>query len=627
MTYTILPPRCHRDGEEYMLEPLGDNRYQGGGFQVTLQAEPVKEGCVKLTHTWVNTGSRTERFQPELRIRGEFACTHYVIPGVSYDGNHWGNGLEPKGLERDGAPWVFDYRRTTIPGCTISEDAEQYLALFASDEDPMSLTCSCSMVPQEDGKMVHRLLYPVIERPLTYSSRDRYTEAYESFLTLEPGETFTARAYVAQGRPVAPRYGSANVEDLALELLGKVYPPAYSMEQLQGLCKSHALHLMKKDHDRQLFCIGFLPEGGIQRKREGVEFGWCGQNGMYARLFLQEALETGDQELLEIALSNLDAWTQEGRSSTGLVFTQYERVWDDQPAIVDTCNQGFAMAELLKAYRLAKDGGIQREAWRETALGIADFFSAHWSETHGFGKSWDARTGEPKDPNGTIGAYLIPGLVDVYRETGESRYLELAKRAYRFYAQRDLKQFLCTAGALDTYCIDKETSGPMLVAALRLYGVEPQEEWLEWAKRAGWYFCSWMMHYDALYEADRDFTKEGYHTLGGTTVSAQHHHIDPWGALMVPSLTQLYRLTGDWHWQRRARLIWANAIQNIAPWRGKLIHGLWRYPGAQNEAYLHCRWGEVATGGNFNDWLVAWPQAYCWNTATVLKDEDLQLPR
>ena len=115
MTYTILPPRCHRDGEEYMLEPLGDNRYQGGGFQVTLQAEPVKEGCVKLTHTWVNTGFRTERFQPELQIRGEFACTHYVIPGVSYDGNHWGNGLEPKGLERDGAPWVFDYRRTTIP--------------------------------------------------------------------------------------------------------------------------------------------------------------------------------------------------------------------------------------------------------------------------------------------------------------------------------------------------------------------------------------------------------------------------------------------------------------------------------------------------------------------------------
>ncbi|MGI6254863.1 MAG: hypothetical protein ACOYJZ_04450 [Acutalibacter sp.] len=624
MSYTVLPPRCHRDGEEYCLRPLGDNAYEGGGFRVTLRQEPVKEGCVKVTHTWVNTGAKTERFQPELRIQGEFSCTHYVIPGVSYNGNGWGGGQEPKGLEREGSPWVFDYHRTTIPGCTLSEDGEHYLALFASDEDASSLTCSCSMILPEDGRMIHRLLYPVMERPLTYCARDQYSPGYESYLTLAPGESFTAQAYIAYGVPRAPRYGCADVEDLALELLGQEYPAAYPMDQLKGLCKSHALHLLREDHGRQMFCIGFLPEEGIQRKREGSEFGWCGQNGMYARLFLQEALETGDRELLEIALSNLDAWTQECRSPSGLVITQYQRVWDGQPAVVDTCNQGFAMVELLKAYHLAKSGGIQREAWRETAIGIAEFFAAHWSDRDGFGKSWDARTGEPVDPNGTIGAYLIPGLVDVSRETGESRYLELAKTAYRFYTHRDLSRFLCTAGALDTYCIDKETSGPMLVGALRLYEADSRSEWLEWAKRAGWYFCSWMMHYDGLYGEDTDFAKAGYHTLGGTTVSAQHHHIDPWGALMVPSLTQLYRLTGDWHWQRRARLIWANAIQNIAPWQGKLFHGLWRHPGAQNEAYCHCRWGEVPTGGYLNDWLVAWPQAYCWNTATLLKDEDLR---
>lgn len=621
--FTTLPPCYGMENGQKQLQPLEENVYGDDRLRVFIQYEKISDNCVKLVHRWKNIGRRILKFQPEIRIKAEFPFIHYLIPGVSYNGNGWGNGKEPKGLAMEGQPWVFDYRRTTIPGCTVSEDGERYVALMACDEDEDSLVCSCSMIPDKDGCMIHRLLYPIIERPLTYSSRDCYGEPYETFLHLEAGEEFAAAAYVLFGKSRAPYFAAADVEDTALRLLGRDFPFAYSMKEVQTLALSHARHLLSFYRGRHLFHIGMSPENGSFVRRDGFAFGWCGQNGMYARLCIQIGLKEGKQELVEIGMSNLDAWSGEAVSPTGLIVTEYEDLEKDGPVIVDTCNQGFAVAELLKAYRLLKAADVEREVYRRAAEKVADFFVEHYSPEYGFGKAWDVRTGNCVDPNGTIGAYLIPGLVDLYRLTGRRRYLDLAKEACLLYDRRDLAGFFCTAGALDTYCIDKETSGPMLIGALRLYEEEKSAQWLEIAKRAGWYFCSWMMHYDTIPVPDSDFERASYHTLGGTTVSAQHHHIDPWGALVVPALLSLYRITGDGNWKRRARLIWANAIQNIAPKDGKLFHGLWRHPGAQNEGYCQCRWGVRENAGEINDWLVAWPQAFCLNTAMEISDEQI----
>ena len=97
------------------------------------------------------------------------------------------------------------------------------------------------------------------------------------------------------------------------------------------------------------------------------------------------------------------------------------------------------------------------------------------------------------------------------------------------------------------------------------------------------------------------------------------HHIDLWGALVVPYMKRLGGITGDRHWTVRADLLWANAIQNIAPAEGTVIHGRPRQAGAQNEAYFHCHWGDSHAPGVFNEWLVAWPEAFCWNTAEWMR--------
>lgn len=648
----FLNPGYRADGRDIVLEKCGwdrmsekldecscntvpgeqerDSRHEAAGRQirgiygdnclrVSVREESLGPGRARLICEWENRGPEVLRFQPEIRVQTEFVINRYLIPGVSVNGNVWGRGKEPKGLASEGEPWVFDYRRTTIPACTISESRDRYLALFASDETTVSLEASCSMILLEDGSMVHRLLYPCVERPKTYCTRDGYTESHEDFLMLKPGETLVTKAYVLWGMSVMENYAVAAVEDAALDLLGSSFPAKYGPEEVPALCCEFAERLLTEVNGRKMFSIGQLPdEQGHFENREGYEFGWCGQNGMYARLFLERGLETGDDALVNTAVSNLDAWSNEAVGKTGLIHTHYHWMLRESSDVEDTCNLGFAIGELARAWTIMRRKGVEKTEWLQAAEHAADFLAAHYSPEYGFGKAWNVETGECTDPNGTIGAYVIPGLISLWRATKGERWLTAAREACRFYRDRDLAVFECKAGALDTYCIDKESSGPLLTGALELYRIDGKEEWLDCARMAGWYFCSWMFHHDSVPRPGSDFERYGYRTLGGTSVSAQHHHIDPWGALVVPQMFQLWEITGDEHWRKRGELMWANAVQNIAPEEGKIIHELFRGAGAQNEGYHHCCWGENGAPGYINEWLVAWPQAFVWNAAREL---------
>ena len=222
-------------------------------------------------------------------------------------------------------------------------------------------------------------------------------------------------------------------------------------------------------------------------------------------------------------------------------------------------------------------------------------------------------SGAPVDRGGTIGAYMIPALAELYSQTGNEAYLRTAERAFAFYCKRDLDQFTCTAGALDTVCIDKETSGALIMGAILLYELTGERTYLTEAENATYYFCSWMYHYDGLYAPDSDFAQVGYHTSGGTSVSAQHHHIDPWGAAMAGWLLKLAQYTGEAGWRTRARMLYRNTTQCVALTENQAFHGRGRPLGSQNEAYCECRWPDFMQpleAGRLNDWLVAWPGAF-----------------
>ena len=592
-------------------------------IRVQATEKSLNAAVTELTVVWENLGCEKLDCQLEIRVKTDFAFTHYVIPAVLYNGNAWGRGKEPKGLSCDGAPWVFDHRRTSIPACTISENQDRFFAMFASNKDAASLDASCSMIPCEDGTMLHRILYPEIETPLTYRNRDQYAPAHESFTELQPGRPFRTTVFLMEGEPAKAYYATAQVEDAALDLLAGPFAPRFAPEELQALCCAFAMDLLVESKGRKLICTGKNLIDGAYAPRVDFEFGWCGQNGAYARHFIQRGLETDDAALTQTGIDILDFWSGNA-GKTGLIYTNFNAALEPKPT-ADTCNLSYVVAEFAKACEILAANGVRKEAWLKAAESVADFLIAHYSEQDGFGKAWNVETGACADHGGTIGAFMIPALCALYTVTKNEKYLTYAQKACRLYRDRDLAKFFCTAGALDTCCIDKETSWPLLSGSLSLYAIDGSPEWLDCAKMAGWYFCSWMFHHDTLPVPGSDFGTCGYRTLGGTSVSTQHHHLDPWGAFAVPEMLTLWNCTGDRHWKQRADLLWANAIQNIAPAQGKLFHGHMRAAGSQNEGYFHCLWGGENAPGEINEWLVSWPQAFVWNTASFLSKNQLKI--
>ena len=93
--------------KETDFTPCGD----GTPVRAAAEETALNETASRLTVVWRNAGTEPLECQFEIRVKTDFSFTHYLIPAVSYNGNGWGRGDEPKGLARDGQPWVFDHRR------------------------------------------------------------------------------------------------------------------------------------------------------------------------------------------------------------------------------------------------------------------------------------------------------------------------------------------------------------------------------------------------------------------------------------------------------------------------------------------------------------------------------------
>lgn len=616
-----------------LLVLVGDeiHRPEELGLQTEREIMDLGEGLYRVIDRVTNRGEKSCVFSTMVEAGTNYRPNHTVIPCVSYNGNEFGKGLEPKGLTRDGKPWVFAYDRESIPACTLCENEEIVTAMFAGTMDETSLVSACSLVKLEES-MLHRVIRPDRETPVCYIGRDEYAEGYIRQFTLAPGKSLSHTTLLWEGVPKWKNFGMASLLDRIADYYDvcREEPPDFHRLWNAGISYAKRLLTNCEGKGHRAFIIGLIPDDKdefVYRGDRLYELGWCGQNALYSRMFIRNGLKYGKTADLEAGLEVLDGFVDRCTFHNGL-YTVNLRLGRDKRATSDVCNLGWGAYELILTYRMLKDAGIERESYKDCALKLCDFFTEHYSNSYGFGKSW-SMDGDCVDQGGSIGGFLLPAFMEAYRETGVDRYLETAEKAFAFYVKRDLDQFACSAGALDTICVDKETSMPFIRAAIQLYDATGKQEYLMYARKAAYYFLSWMYFYDVLYDSETDFAVYGYHTRGGTSVSAQHHHIDPYGAMIVPDLVKLSDLTGEDLWRNCSILILKNASLLISdgetPIRGRV-----RPYGAQNEAFLHCRWGQPdyknkadQIRGTINDWLVAWPSAFRLGTIADMEDMNL----
>jgi len=573
------------------------------------------DGLLKITRTF-SALEDIDSVRLSLDFVHSSASSFSMIPSVCYDGNRWGRGNEPKGFATDGVTHTYSYRRTPIPGATYSEGVQFAVAMWSDVPSSPAEEFSCSILPT-GASVTHSLILPEEERPFTYISRDTYGDGYARKMSLKKGDKVDMTAYLF----VSPvREGHRSMGDFLTAAWNRAdkgtMAPEVSSEYVWEKGVAYALNsLWAEEGPYRGFSIGLQLYDGEWDQRRGwkYEVGWCGQNASFANSLLTDYIRYGRQESLERALTCIDTWCSDSLFvGEGLYVTNYDYILDnDMNPVSDACNLGTAARNFFECAALLDSAGRGDAAVvRSTAFRILDFVRERQHPDGCYGKGWNA-AGECVAKEGTVGAFLISPMLMAYRLGGDEGYLTSAKGAYAYYFSEFDRNGYTTAGALDTWCIDKESSISLLRASLELYALENDGKYLEDARRLAFYLSTWIWHYRENYPRDSDMTRYDYDTFGATAVSVQHHHLDYYAVLFVPELLRLYELTSDCQWLEKARAIWNNACQLISD--GSLeINGHLRPEGSQNEAYLHCNWGWDGYPGahRINDWLVAWPGAF-----------------
>ncbi len=550
----------------------------------------------------------------------------WMMPSVSYDGNEWGTGLDPKGaMDGNGGWWTYSFRRSPIPGVIYSEGPDYAVATWSTIPQKEEDNFSYSIMPEE-GTVTHRLIWPEEEMPRTYSARDRYSDGWRHASSMKKGECRTLEVMVDVSPTERNHRSMAHFMKAAWSMTDKV---EFGIPSKEELWKNGIRFLKESLWDTGTgcngFCTGLLPANGGYgdsidpgadgndewRKRRDFQPGWCSQNISEGCSLLADYLRTGDVASLDMALSSLDCWAENTPLPNGLFPSDF---FGKQ---YDSCHMGTASAMFFEACRLAKECGQERELYRKVALAVCDIVMDTQRADGCYGRNW-SEDGSCLSYDGFTASYMLPAMLEAYRETGDGRYLTSVKKAFDYYIGEFDRLGYTTAGALDTNCIDKESSIPLLFAAMGLYETLEDQRYLDDAVALGYYLSTWLWHYDGIYPEDDPFTLNGYHTFGGTAISTQHTALDNFGLLAVPGMRRLAELTGDKQWEEKSEAMWNYGCQLISD--GNLVvNGRRRPAGGQGEAYFQNSWKIYGTAGRFDNWLVAWPNAF---RLEVMRKED-----
>ncbi len=546
--------------------------------------EELGEGAWRWTR---KTGKPVTEMK--MLVAQEEDMSYWQVPSVNYNGNGWGSGAQYSGYDYEGTPWTYAWHRVAIPACTYAESEKWAVSLFGEEKGGMS----CS-IWAEEGKGRQALLWPEQEGPKVLFKRS-WMEPFMG--TMEPTDTFVGILYVT---PVSEkRVSYFKLMDFAWKYFDRPVKMHFSPEEIIKLDTLYFRTLWHKQFDGVTgFANGYhwVESEAAFVKHLTFEIGWVGQNASVACTLLREYINTGDEDLRDKALSVLDSWVKYAFLPNGLMFVRLmcnpakldSIVNGDIPMVLDACNLGTAATYFFKAAKLAEKAGCPRPEYNEKAIGLCDFAVRTQRPNGEFAKSWFI-DGTIDSPHGSVGAFFCLPLFDAYELTGDKKYLDSALKSVDFYCSEFHDSGVTTAGALDSFCIDKESAAPVLRAALRAYHATNDKKYLDWAEEVAYYLATWQWHYSTQFPEDSMLKKSDFDTYGCTAVSAAHNALDFYGIYYVPEYLELAKLTGNDVWRSRGRALWYNGMMLISD--GTLvINNRVRPIGSQDESARHTRW-------------------------------------
>ena len=672
------------------------------GLTTSLEISKSREDWTRVWQidlTATNATDTPQTFKLVLSAEPGFKASHYLIPGVLYNGNEFvgdfilsdGRAFSsamPNGWEKDGEPWIFAGDRSSIPACTVSDNRWKAFGLFASDADLNSITGSSSMEKLPDGSFRHMIYWPMTEAPVSYTDKRKFTDRYDTYITLAPGESYTVTAYACQGYPKWKDYGFSVVFPVAWKHLKHETKAQRTIEETVKLDRAFNDWTRRRDeegswfgggHDDKMFTMGYM---NIPRSKKGytladyekdftlnewnnddiekakhlapgeylygpgtTNIGFASQSFQRARMTLEYGFKDGDVESVRFGCEVLRSWIRVRQMESG--FFRKGRAPVPGKTFTDASEVGWSIGELARTAMFLRENREELAKLGIDADDYADEFEQAASRVvkallavlpkgdgkhegrpgeNGLGSQWDFATGEMTNSAGDCGGYVLMGLVRYWNLTRDAQVKKVIDNAFKYY-YRDIDRYECNGGAMDCSSVDREGIQPFMSAAVEMWKMTKSRRYLNYARKAGWYFLSWVYLQNPTYGPDLDLSIYNWRPAGATIVGTEHAALDDYGDLLISELFTLSKTDRNPMWKEVAALMWRNGTQGFADENRNIWHALERPVGSKNEAWFQTRWSKYRTGenkrGSLNDHLMTWGGIYRLASLWELSAEDI----
>lgn len=212
---------------------------------------------------------------------------------------------------------------------------------------------------------------------------------------------------------------------------------------------------------------------------------------------------------------------------------------------------GSGLYYLLKCYEFSRRfRNEEHPDWLQTACRALDTIVRLQEPDGNFGYTYSVERPAIADSEGFAGVWFAAALVYAYRITGQSKYLDAACRAARFY-HRFVRELNCWGTPMDTWkAVDQEGNLGLVRTAALLHETLGHDEWLEMLRDSAHYEYLWRYSFRARPQCP-PLKDSHWNSCGGSVTSTSNPHIHPMGVYISSALAYLAEMTGEaYHWER-----------------------------------------------------------------------------
>lgn len=323
---------------------------------------------------------------------------------------------------------------------------------------------------------------------------------------------------------------------------------------------------------------------GSGKEAVNYQMGFIGMQIPLAYQMLRYGQQYGDLETYQKGIAIMNFWASRCQTDSGVV-----KVWFDTndfrpyPAFLRIMTDGMeGMLDACQIVEKTGDSAADEEKWRQTVLKYADFLVEKQNEDGSFYRAYDYQgdvfTEENNDglvgDNNTQGesklnsAVPIRFLIRMHEWTGDSRYLDAAKRAGTYVVENLYENGKYVGGTADNpNTVDKEAGMYAVYAYSALYEATGEQQYLQAMEQAVVYAMSWVYTYK-FSAANTEGIVTGIPTTLGLNdglsfIATGHSAVDNMIAYLYYEIFKLYVWTGNEVYYNMSHFVQNNTKQTM----------------------------------------------------------------